>query len=319
MAFVPQTLDWPADSAVLLVHGVGNAKAGDYDGLLAQTRQILDPAATKFAIYQLYYDEYNDWLVEKTRATNLINAAKGRIGGLVGDADVAPAVAETVGDVIWPVLSRDARHMIKEMYLAQLHQILKDGARAGHEPQFQRLHIICHSLGCFHTYEALHTAARIPGRMLGPASMGVRFGSVIFMASPVQLIRTVGRAMGALVPRPTELATLDPAGLSTPAETTQWGDVVQSADRVVSVTGALDPVGGHFFRRKAGDAYMDLPGQESHVDPQTALNINTKAEWIAAIQSIVDGRGVPAVAVNNPHAWEGYVARHAQDLRQWLV
>jgi hypothetical protein len=94
---------------------------------------------------------------------------------------------------------------------------------------------------------------------------------------------------------------------------------VQSADRIISVTGALDPVGGHFFRRKAGDAYMDLPGQESHVDPQTALNINTKAEWIAAIQSVVDGRGVPAVAVNNPHAWEGYVARHAQDLRQWLV
>jgi hypothetical protein len=319
MPFVPQQLDWPGDSALLLVHGVGNAMAGDYDALLAQTRQIVDPAGSRFAIYQLYYDEYNDWLVEKTRATTLIAAAKARIGGIAGDADIAPAVAETVGDVIWPVLSRDARMMIKEVYLAQLHQILRDGERAGHAPQFQRLHIICHSLGCFHTYEALHTAARIPGRMLGPASMGVRFGSVIFMASPVQLIRTVGRAMGAAVPRPTELATLDPAGLSTPSETTQWGDVVQSADRVVSITGALDPVGGYFFRRRAGDAYMALPGQESLIDPQDALNINTKAEWLAAIQSVIDGRGIPKVAVNNPHSWEGYVARHAQDLRQWLA
>src|SRR5688500_12684328 len=284
MQFVPQQIDWPGDSALLLVHGVGNAKAGDYGALLAQTRQIIDPGGNRFAVYQLYYDEYNDWLAEKTRATNLINAAKGRIGGIAGDADIAPTVAETVGDVIWPVLSRDARHMIKEMYLAQLHQILKDGERAGHEPQFQRLHIICHSLGCFHTYEALQTAARIPERMLGPASQGIRFGSVIFMASPVQLIRTVGMALGPAVPRPRELATLDPAGLTIPAEKTQWGEMATSADRVVSITGALDPVGGYVFRRRLGDAYMELPGQESLVDPQTALNIDTKEEWVQVIQ-----------------------------------
>src|SRR5688500_17941680 len=100
MLFQPQSIDWPGDSALLLVHGVGNAVDGDYDALLAQVRAILDPASNRFAIYQLYYDEYNDWLVEKTRATQLINAAKSRIAGLVGDGDIAPAVAETVGDVI---------------------------------------------------------------------------------------------------------------------------------------------------------------------------------------------------------------------------
>jgi len=319
MAFTPQSLDWPGDTAVLLVHGVGNAKAGDYNDLLAQVRAIVDPAGDRVAIYQLYYDAYNDWLVDKTRAANLINAAKARIGGIVGDADIAPTVAETVGDVIWPALSRDARQIIKSVYLTQLRMIIDDGERAGHRPQYQRLHIICHSLGCFHTYEALQTAARIPERMLGPASQGIRFGSVIFMASPVQLIRTVGMALGAAIPHPREMATLDPAGLAIPAETLQWGGTVTSADRVISITGALDPVGGYVFRRRLGDAYMDLPGQQSIVDPQTALNIDTKEEWVQAIQSILDGRGISTVAVNNPHSWDGYVARHAADIRRWIV
>ena len=319
MPFQPQSIDWPGDSALLLVHGVGNAVAGDYDALLAQVRAIIDPAGDRFAIYQLYYDEYNDWFVEKTRAPGLINAVKSRVGGLVGDGDVAPAVAETVGDVIWPALSRDARQIIKTAYLLQLRRIIEDGERAGHPPQYQRLHIICHSLGCFHTYEALQTAARIPERMLGPASQGIRFGSVIFMASPVQLIRTVGMALGAAIPNPRELATLNPAGLSIPAEKTQWGDMVTSADRVVSITGVLDPVGGYVFRRRLGDGYMELAGQESLIDPQTALNINTKEEWVQAIQSVLDGRGIPKVAVNNPHSWDGYVARHAADLRRWVT
>jgi hypothetical protein len=174
-------------------------------------------------------------------------------------------------------------------------------------------------MGCFHTYEALQTAARKPDQMLGPASQGVKFGSVIFMASPVKLIRTVGMAMGAAVPRPQELATLDPAGLAIPAEVLQWGGTAPSTEHAVSVTGALDPVGGYVFRRRLGDAYMELPGQESIVDPQNLLNINTKAEWLAAIRSVLDGRGIPKIEVNNPHSWAGYVARHADDIRRLVV
>src|SRR3954466_4579075 len=63
----PQTQRWPADRALLLVHGIGNAQPGDYDALVALLLQVLGPGASKIAMYFLYYDQVNDWFAAKTQ------------------------------------------------------------------------------------------------------------------------------------------------------------------------------------------------------------------------------------------------------------
>ncbi len=55
-------MQWPGKRAVLLVHGVGNAKPGDYAPLAQQVESLLGASASQFAVYFLYYDQINDWL-----------------------------------------------------------------------------------------------------------------------------------------------------------------------------------------------------------------------------------------------------------------
>ena len=73
MAWQPQTMQWPADRAVLFVHGVGDPSPGDYDALLETFRGALgDNLAPTLAIYFLYYDDLNDWFAQKVQLKGAI-------------------------------------------------------------------------------------------------------------------------------------------------------------------------------------------------------------------------------------------------------
>ena len=319
MPVEPMSKVWTSDRALLLVHGIGNAHVGDYQELLGDVTTMLGDAAEDVAIYQLFYDQVNDWFAGKTQLGSLLTKAIDALAAKVADPDLGPTIAEVVGDVLWPVLVADARTAVREAYLAQLKQMVDDGTNAGVRARDQKLSIICHSLGCFHTYEALHHAARTKGAQLQPATHEVRFENVIFMASPVQLIRTVAEAMGSLVPNRRWLYTVQGDQLSIPSETTITGRAVPSVQRWVSITGNLDPVGGHFFRNRADWAYMDVEGQVSRIDRQDALNITSKAQLAQALRASLRDRQPPAIAPTNPHSWENYVINNAAELRTWLT
>lgn len=318
MALEPQSLPWASDRAVVLVHGIGNAKPGDYQELKAGVEAALGPAAADTAIYQLFYDQVNDWFAAKSQLGTLLTQAVSALSGKIADPQVGDSIADTIGDVLWPVLVADARTAVREAYLAQLKQVVADGNAAGIRTRDQKLTIICHSLGCFHTYEVLHHASQTASHRLRPASEGVRFANVIFMASPVQLIRTVAEAMGSLVPNRRWLYAVQGDALSIPGETTTTGRRVSSVERWVSITGKLDPVGGWFFRDRADWASMQVDGQETFIDDQNAFNVRTKQEWANALKPVVSG-GQPKIQPANPHSWEVYVANHATQLRDWIL
>lgn len=318
MAFEPVSKEWPADRAILLVHGVGNAVPGDYDGLVASLETALGTAANQFAVYELYYNPINNWFKEKTALADQLQQMKAVLNVGVGDPDLALATAEYAGDVLWPLLSRSARAAVREAYLAQLKQIVLDGIDAGVLRANQRITIIAHSLGCFYTYEVLHTAATQVSHRLMPRSHAVRFANVILMASPVQLIRTVGAAMGPAVPRRGELVSLTGDKLSLPAEIDGRRTTLSTLNWV-SIAGELDPVGGFFYRKRAAWAYMQIEGQLSIVDPQTLMAIKSKAELIETLLTAVSDKKPPAISLNNPHSWLGYVNRHSRELERWLT
>lgn len=319
MTFTLQTQTWPAKRAILLVHGVGNAAAGDYTQLLAEVKAMLGTEADATAIYQLWYDQVNDWFKAKTDLGNLLGDAVHALSRQINDSDLGESLAEVMGDVLWPVLLADARAAVREAYMAQLKQMVVDGIASGVPARRQKLSIICHSLGCFHTYEALHHIARFPSHALQPATHEVRFDNVIFMASPVQIIRTVANAMGSLVPNKRWLYCVQGDQLSIPSETTLTGLQVPSVRRWVSITGDLDPVGGHFFRNRAPWGYMEVPGQISRFDKQTALNIASKQELAKLFRESRRDKLPPLVTANNPHSWENYVRLNAPELKQWIT
>lgn len=320
MAWTPQSQVWPTDRAVLLVHGIGNAREGDYQELLGGLRAALGPDADSVAIYQLFYDQVNDWFTGKTQLGSVLQSAISTVSNRINDAEIGHVIAELLGDVLWPVLSTDARAAVREVYLAQLQQMVADGTAAGLPARDQRLSIICHSLGCFHTYEALHHAALYPSYLLQPASHGVRFDNVICMASPVQMIRSIADAMGGLVPNKRWLYCVKDGPLTIPSETKLTGGTVRSVRRWISIAGDLDPVGGYFFRQRSDWAFMQVDGQEPPiVDSQDALGINDKAQLRTLLSSSLRSGQPPNIAANNPHSWERYVAGHASDLRAWLT
>lgn len=308
---------WPAKRAVLLVHGIGNAAPGDYTLLLAEVKKMLGDEAEKTAIYQLWYDQVNDWFAAKTQLGSLINTAKEALSGKLADPELGPTVAESIGDVLWPVLSVDARSAAREAYLAQVKQMVQDGVASGVPARRQKLSIICHSLGCFHTYEALHHMAKFPSHSLQPATHEVVWENVIFMASPVQMIRTVADLMGPLVPNKRWLYAVQGDKLSIPSETTVTGTVVPSVRNWVSITGDLDPVGGHVFRKLIPWAYMNVEGQVSIIDDQHALNISTKAELVQRLKASVRERERPDIGPSSPHCWDDYVKRNVARLHDW--
>lgn len=321
MSIELQTQQWPAQArrAILLVHGIGNAGPGDYGPLVDEVKRMLGDEVDGTVIYQLWYDQVNDWFQAKTNLGELLASAVASLRHEINDPELGEAIAESVGDVLWPVLVADARTAVREVYIAQLKQIVLDGINAGVPARRQQLSIICHSLGCFHTYEALQHIALFPSHALQPATHEVRFANVICMASPVQLIRTVADRLGPLVPNRRWLYTVQGDALFIPFETTLTGMVVPSVRRWVSITGNLDPVGGFFFRDKAPWAYMQVAGQESRVDDQSALNIASKPQLAQLLRDSRRTKGPPVITAGNPHSWENYVRLNSGELRQWIA
>ena len=313
----PQSQKWPADRALLLVHGVGNARPGDYTPLVAQITNILAKQQKQYAIYVFYYDQVNNWFEDKGNAplavASLVNAIRSKLDA----TSLGNIVADFAGDVIWPILLLDARDAVRTALLRQLQQIILDGKQAGIRQPAQHLSIISHSLGCFHTFEALHAAAKSTSQGLAPATDGVQFDNVIFMASPVQVIRTVARMIGPFVPRASDLACVSLPQLEMPGEDDGTGTIIPSAKQTVAVTGNLDPVGGYFFRKQLDWGYMNLPSQKSFVDKQEWLDIH-EADLANILQIALREHDAPSIMPENPHDWSAYVARHADDLQQWL-
>ena len=314
----PQTQRWPADRAVLFVHGVGNAKPGDYAPLFEQLATILGDTAKRYASYFFYYDQINEWFSSKEHAriafTRLVQSIRRNTDG----SSLGNAIADFGGDVIWPVLLADARLAVRAALVQQMQQIRLDGIAANKQPRDQHVTIIAHSMGCFHVYEALTYVADTPAEGLGPASANGVYDNVILMASPVQLIRTVAGDLGAAIPQPSSIYTVSQSTLGIPSEIGDSGVPVACTGHFVSVTGDLDPVGGYFFRRPY--AYMNLPGQDSHVDKQQLALVNGSDKFTleSLLQSALQSGGPPVITPENPHDWSAYVARHAADLQRWL-
>ena len=313
----PMSLKWPADRALLLVHGIGSARPGDYGALVAQLTNILAGQPKPYAIYVFYYDQVNDWFAQKGNVPLAFSSLVGSLRSKLDATNLGNVVADFAGDVIWPILLLGARDAVRTAFLRQLQQIVLDGKQAGIRQPAQHLSIIAHSLGCFHTFEALHAAANSTSQGLAPATDGVQFDNVIFMASPVQVIRTVGESIRAVIPRPTDLACLATGQLEMPSEDDGTGTLIPSAKRTISVTGNLDPVGGYFFRKQLPWGYMNLPNQISRIDQQEWVDMN-EAELASLLQAALNEHRPPLILPENPHDWSAYVARHADDLSQWL-
>lgn len=314
-AFVPQELDWTADRAVLLVHGIGNASAGDTAFPVAELEQVLGASAGTLAVYTLNYDFINDWTSRKLQLGAGVSALGAAISSRFGNGDLADKLAEYGGDVLWPILHQDTRLAIRDALLAQLQQIVLDRGRAARarrqDPLTYRITIIAHSLGCFHVYEALHAAAREPSYRLRPNSDQTRFANVILMASPVQLIRSVAGDIGALVPAPDELATLARSGLAIPAESAGKRKKIPATTSFISVTGTQDPVGGHLLGDRQTWAYMDVPGQQSEVVAQSLVGGDLKT-------ALGSGGGIGA-AIQDPHSWSAYITAKSAMLASVLA
>ena len=314
----PQTQRWPADRAVLFVHGVGNAKPGDYTPLVDQLETILGDTAKRYAFYFFYYDQINEWFSGKEQAriafAKLVQSIRRKTDG----SSLGNVIADFGGDVIWPVLLADARLAVRAALVQQLQQIRLDGIAANKQPRDQHVTIIAHSMGCFHVYEALTYVAATPAEGLGPASANGVYDNVILMASPVQLIRTVAGDLGAAIPQSSSIYTVSQPTLGIPSEPGELNAPVACTANFVSITGNLDPVGGYFFRRQY--AYMNLPGQDSLIDKQRLALVNGSDQVTleTLLQSALQSGGPPVITPQNPHDWSAYVARHAADLQRWL-
>jgi hypothetical protein len=308
--FVPQSKAWPADRAVLLVHGIGDASAGKNPFPVAELTDALGGSAFGLAVYTLNYDFINDWAARKLQLAAGLQSLGMAIAARFSNPALAETLAEYSGDVLWPVLHQDTRLAIRDAYMAQLQQIVLDcGETAlarGHDPLEYRVSIIAHSLGCYHTYEALHAAVKEPEYRLRPGTDLTQLESVIMMASPVQLIRTIAGDIGALVPAAEQLATLDPAGLSLPSEK-MGRKSVPATRKFVAVTGTQDPVGGHLLGKRNNWAFMNIPGQQTEIVQQSLIGDDPVKSLIAALGS---GEGLGSLAPD-PHSWSAYVAGQA--------
>ena len=317
MTFQPETVAWPDRRAIVLVHGVGQYAKANYEDLLAELESAIGtPEWKKIAVYTTLYDVFNQWVAEKERVRAVVADLVGRLRSRFDSDAIGKAAADGAGDVVWPVLSREARGALRDAIIAQLVQVVSDGDDAGVERLNQKITIVCHSLGCFHTYEVLWAMAKDRSLRMRPTGDGVRFDNVLMFASPVQLIRSVAGSLGELVPDPAGLATLG-APLAMPGETA--GHFVSSARRFVSITGDLDPVGGFLMRKKLDWAYMDVPGQQSHLDLQTLAAGATPASVAAALESARQGAGGLPFHPDNPHDWIAYVRRNADLVKQCVL
>ena len=321
----PISHEWLSNRAILFVHGVGNAKDGDYNPLVAQLDTILGDDGKNVVKYFFYYDQINEWFSKKEQAKAAFTKAAQFLAQLFTNAPkvdaaakLGDAAADFGGDVIWPVLLAEGRLAVRAALLRQLEQIAADGITANYQYPEQRVSIIAHSMGCFHVYEALSYAAETPAEGLGPATFGGKYANIILMASPVQLIRTVGKGLGAAVPQLESIYCVN-KDLAIPSEPGAHGEPIPFTSHFVSITGNLDPIGGYFFRHQY--AYMDMDGQDSFVDQQQVARVGeSEAVSLASLlRSALENTGAPTIAPNNPHDWSAYVTRHAADLKAWLA
>jgi hypothetical protein len=236
--------------------------------------------------------------------------------------DASSLLAEYCGDILWPVLHQDTRFAIREAYMAQLDQIMSDCIESllpkGLDPRDARVSIVAHSLGCFHTYEALHAAVNEPIHHLRPFSDGAQLESVVLMASPVQMMRTVAGDIGALVPAADQLATLHPNGLFIPAEPTSRKPK-PATRKFISVTGTQDPVGGHLFGSRNEWAYMQMTGQETHIVQQSLVSGNPVQSLTLALKGGGGAGDLASAAIKDPHSWSDYMTGQAALLAQVLA
>ncbi len=322
-AFVAQSIRWPADRAVLLVHGIGDASGnGNAAFPKAELQAALGADASKVAVYSLSYDFINDWTARKTNVAAGIEALGKAVAERFDKPELAATLAEYCGDILWPVLHQDTRLAIRDAYMAQLQQIVLDCGEAalarGQDPLDYRVSIVAHSLGCYHTYEALHAAVREPEYRLQPGTDLTQLESVTLMASPVQLIRTVAGDIGALVPDKKSLATLDPAGLSLPAQM-MGRRAVPATRNFLSVTGTQDPVGGHLLGSKKPWGFMDIAGQQTTIVSQSLLGDPIEALKLA-LRSGGGGAGaVISGTVQDPHSWTAYMTHESALLAKVLA
>jgi hypothetical protein len=311
---------------VLFVHAIGDTTAKNYQGLEIRIREILGADSGKLAYYGYAYDEYNDMFKDKAQAAaQIFNAIKSSVPveGLSGPA--SQAIAEYLLDVLWPITVNDARLTIQAGYIRALQQLVADGIASGFPAADQKISILCHSLGCFHTYEILHRCANEPAEALTPATHGVHFQNVIFMASPTKMVRTISSLLPGL---PKGLYCLRDGHLRDPSQTSTdlQGRPFENHSVVnwISITGDLDPVGGHWLGKRLDSFYMDVPprgafrGQQSIIDDQSFFNIKTLKDWAKLMANVAQQKAA-GNPVNDPHSWNAYVDRHAAQLKQWLL
>ena len=217
---------WPSDRALLLCHGVGNYGPGDYDRVRDALRRAVGPAEwDSIAVYEVFYDEINDWFAQKNQVAQAVAGALQFVKGLFEPDALAQAAAEGAADVLWPVLSLPARDALRRAFITQVIQMVIDGVDpSGVSVPDQKIVLIGHSLGCFHAYEALWALATDPQYRMQPAfGDGPVFQSTLLIASPIQLIRSVAGHLGGAVPQRERLATTRAANLSVPVQTVGGG------------------------------------------------------------------------------------------------
>jgi len=320
LPFTPQSRPWPAQRALLLIHGVGDYKPGDYDRLKDAVHAALgDPAWAEFAVYEMFWDPISAWFNEKAQAKSIFDTLLGRLKEFFPATDVGAVLAEGAGDIIWPILLLDAREALRNACIRQIQQMIKDGRAAGIARPDMKLSLMCHSLGCFHGYEALSIAATDKDLQLRTATTGIQFDSVVMVASPVQMIRSVAASLGGVVPMPSRLFCLKSPLLVAPGYTKPGGVFVPYARRMLSLTGDLDPVGGYLWRHKLDWAYMDIHGTDRFVEEQHIANLDTDQDLAHLIQAALQSGERWNVQPNNPHDWIHYVEDNADRIRQWML
>lgn len=320
MPFTPQSRKWPSDRALMLVHGIGDYHEGDYDRLERALESALgDEAWARYAIYEMFWDPISDWFKEKLQAKELFTRLLAQLKEFFDASHAGAWAAEGVGDVIWPVLLLDAREALRAACVRQIQQIVKDGRSAGIARPDMKLSIMAHSLGCFHTYEALSAAATDEDLQLNTSTTGIQFSSVVMIASPVQMIRAAASALGRTVPMPGRLYCLKNPVLVAPGYTKRGGQFVPYTRRLLALTGDLDPVGGHLWRRKLGWAYMDIPGSDRIVETQKLVNLQSENDLAGLIEQALAANRHWTTMPDNPHDWVQYVEHNAAALRQWML
>src|SRR5215470_13776222 len=111
MPFQPESKRWPDRRALVLVHGVGSYDLANYDDVLEELESAIGGDAWQnLAVYTTLYDVFNDWVAEKVQCATLVRDLVDRLKFHFDSDALGQAAAEGAGDVVWPVLSLDARH-----------------------------------------------------------------------------------------------------------------------------------------------------------------------------------------------------------------